>query len=164
MLRRHDTDNDLGLVERRFQIAGRANGFGQGDAGEKAIVDSASGDALDNFRFVGPERDLMRFSSTEDDGEARAPSAGADDCDAAHWRVAPMLADLVTPDLVTGDDFVPSLDSVPAPRRAIFCRCFQITSSDTAAIKSSCRESEYSWKVHAKRGNAAAVMTDASET
>src|SRR5580658_5312664 len=74
-----------------------------------------------------------------------------------------MLADLVAPDLVMGDDFVPNLDSVPSARRAMFCRCFQITSSDTAAIKSSCRESAYSWSAHASRGKATAAETDASE-
>jgi hypothetical protein len=48
--------------------------------------------------------------------------------------------------------------------RPMFWRCFQMTSAETAAIKSSCRESLYSRQAHASSGKAAATATDASDT
>ena len=59
MLRGHDADDDLRGVERGVQVAGRCNRFGQDEARQKAFVDSAFRDALHNFRFVGPEADLV---------------------------------------------------------------------------------------------------------
>src|SRR5208282_2082777 len=157
MLRGHYADDDLRGVERRVQIAGRYNRFGQAEPRQEALVHSASRDALANFRFVGPEMDLVCPFASQDDRQPRAPGAGADDGNAAHLRVAPNSSDFVP-------EFVPNLDSVPAARRPMFWRCFQMTRAETAAIKSSCRESAYSLRAHASSGKAAATATDPSET
>src|ERR1039458_1796354 len=165
MLRGHDADDDLRGVERGVQIAGRLNRFGQGEPRQEVLVDSAACDALGNFRFVGPEPDIVRdmvgpFTS-QDDCQSGAPGACADDGNAAHLRVAPNVPDFV-PDSVS--DFVPNFDSVPVARRPMFWRCFQITSAETRAIKTSCRGSTYSCRAHASSGKAAATATDPSET
>src|SRR5260370_16052328 len=103
----------------------------------------------------------MRPFTSEDDGQSRAPRACADDSNAAHLRVTPDDPDSVR-DFVPNS--VPNFDSVPAARRPIFWRCFQMTSAETRAIKSSCREYAYSWRAHASKGKAAATATHPSET
>src|SRR5208282_624331 len=170
MLRGHHANDDLRVVERAVEVAGRGNRFWQNEAREKVFVDSASGDAFGNFRLVRPEANLVSdfvpnfvpdlvpetvspFAS-EDDGQRGAPRAGSDDGYAAHGRDAPSVADLVAPNLF----------SVPAERRLMLWRCFQITSTETAAIKSNCRTSTYSRSAHTSRGKAAAATTDPSET
>src|SRR5208282_2636910 len=157
MLRGHDADHDLHGFERGRQIAGRCNRFGQDEPGQEALVDMRVCDALDHFGLVGPESDLMCAFATEDHGQSRAPGASADDGNAAHLPVAPDSSD-------PASDLAPNLDSVPLARRPMFRRCLQMTSAATAAIKTSCRESAYSWKAHASSGKAAATATDPSET
>src|SRR5260370_7735723 len=103
----------------------------------------------------------MRPFTSEDDGQSRAPRACADDSNVAQLRFTPDDPDSVR-DFVPNS--VPNLDSVPAARRPIFWRCFQMTSAETRTIKSSCRESAYSWRAHASKGKAAATATDPSET
>src|ERR1019366_7599662 len=157
MLRGHNADDDLRGFESGVQVAGRCNRFWQTEARQEALVDSVSCDALGNFRFVRPEpdivRDMVRPFTSEDDCQSGAPGAGADDGNAAHLRLAPNVP-----------GFVPNFDSVPAARRPMFWRCFQMTSAETRAIKTSCSGSTYSWRAHASSGKAAATATDPSET
>src|ERR1035437_3555424 len=169
MLRGHHADDDLRGVDGGAQIAGRFNRFWQDEPRQEVFVDSISCDALANFQFVRPEpdmvRDMVRPLTSEDDCQCGAPSACADDGNAAHLRVAPNVSDFVSdsgPNSIP--DFFPNFDSVPAARRPMFWRCFQMTSSETRAIKISCRGSTYSWRAHASSGKAAAIATDPSET
>src|SRR5208337_1033591 len=165
MLRGHHADHDLRGVEREVQIAGRFDRFRQDEPRQEAFIDSAFCDALANFQFVGPEpdmvpdtvRDMVCPFASQDDCQAGAPGACSDDGNAAHLRVAPDVSDFVP-------DLVPNFDSVPLARRPMFWRCFQITSAETRAIKTSCRESAYSWKAQASKGKAAATATEPSET
>src|ERR1700730_8137824 len=161
MLRGHDADDDLRTVERGVQIVGRRNRFWQDEPGQEAFVDSVACDALGNFRFVGPEPDMMSPATSQDNCQRRAPSACADNSNAAHLRGAPNVPNCV-PDSVS--DLVPNFDSVPAARRPMFWRCLQMTSAETKAIKTSCRESTYSWRAHASNGKAAATEIEPSET
>src|SRR5258708_10484312 len=100
----------------------------------------------------------MRSFASEDDGQSRAPGACTDNGNAAHLRV-------VTPDVPDSvPNFVPNFDSVPAARRPIFWRCFHMTSAETTAIKTSCRASAYSGRVHPSKGKAADPAPHHSET
>src|ERR1019366_3115396 len=152
MLRRHDTDDDLRGIERSVEIVGRLNRFGQDEVRQEVFVDSFSCDAIRNVQFVSPEPDVVRnmvrdmvspFTS-QDDCQCGAPGACADDCYAAHRRVAPNVPDFV-PDSVPNfvpdsfPNFLPNLVSVPAARRPMLWRCLQMTSAETSAIKISCR-------------------------
>src|SRR5208337_5186107 len=103
MLRGHNADDDLRGLERDVQIAGRCNRFWHDEARQKALVDPSSCNALGNFRFVGPEPDMVPdigpgivspFTS-QDDCQSSAPGACADDGNAAHGRVAPNVPDLL---------------------------------------------------------------------
>src|SRR4029077_1557065 len=96
MLRGHDADDDLHVVERLVQIACRCNRFWQDEPGQEPFVDSVCCDALGNFRFVGPEADMMSSTTSQDHGQRRAPGACADDGNAAHLRVAPKVSDFVS--------------------------------------------------------------------
>src|SRR3982074_1246959 len=99
MLRGHDADDDLRTVKRAVQIAGRCNRFRQDEPGQEAFIDSVSCDALGNFRFVGPEPDLVPNivspATSYDYCQHRAPRACAYDGNAAHLRVAPNVPDLL---------------------------------------------------------------------
>src|ERR1700693_5676450 len=113
MLRGHDADDDLHVVERLVQIAGRCNRFWQDEPGQEAFVDSVACDVLGNFRFVGPEADMMRPATSQDDCQRRAPGARADDGNAAPLRVAPNVPGFVS-DFVSDllPNLLPNFDSV----------------------------------------------------
>src|SRR3989442_1744888 len=83
--------------------------------------------------------------------EPGAPGACSDDGNAAHRRVAPRVPDFISDllsNFLAGFDSdsdsdsppgsVPNFDSVPEARRQMFWRCFQMTSAETKAIKTSC--------------------------
>src|ERR1700704_240250 len=173
MLRGHDADDDLRVVERGVQIAGRCNRFWQDEPGQEALVDPVACDAFGNFRFVSPELDMMpdmmSLVTSQHDCQPGAPGACTDDGNAAHRRVAPNVPDFIS-DLLSNllsdslPDSVPNFDSVPAARRPMFWRCLQMTSAETKAIKTSCRGSTYSWRAHASSGKAAATAMEPSET
>jgi len=80
--------------------------------------------AFDNIRFVGPKPNMMSGLASENNGQSGASRACSDDGNAAHLWLARIVSDLVAP----------NRDSVPEARRPIFCRCFQITRAETAAI------------------------------
>ena len=78
---------------------------GRGQPVRKRFVDVRGADGFDDFLFVGPELELVRFAASQCDGQRRAPGAGANDCNVCHENYA-FLA--------------PKRLSVPAHRRPMF--------------------------------------------
>src|SRR6266851_10127641 len=107
VLRRRDTEEDVGFEDGAWEVGGDLDVDGEGEAGEVVKVFACVGELLGECGGVGPEAELVPAAACEREGERGAPGSGAKDRDSAHAAAF----------------FLPKRFSVPARRRRMFSWC-----------------------------------------
>ncbi len=86
-MRWHRADNYLCSAKPVLEVIGWTNVLRYGHAGEKKLIDPASGNGFTDFFFMRPKADTVWALPAEHNCKRRPPCPRANDGDFAHARI-----------------------------------------------------------------------------